>query len=94
MLATLLKPNAGSATVNGFDVVNDAVRVRAEVGYLAHVPGLYDDLTAHENLRFAADMLGISHAALRQRLTRARKKLLAELAESESPAVPARSRTP
>ena len=70
VLATLLKPNAGSATVNGFDVVNDAVRVRAEVGYLAHVPGLYDDLTAYENLRFAADMLGISHATIDELLDR------------------------
>ena len=70
VLATLLKPNAGSATVNGFDVVNDAVRVRSEVGYLAHVPGLYDDLTASENLRFAADMLGISHSTIDESLER------------------------
>lgn len=70
VLATLLRPNAGSASVNGADVVADAVRARAEVGYLAHVPGLYDDLTAYENLRFAADMLGISHEIIDESLDR------------------------
>ena len=59
VLATLLKPNAGTAIVDGFDVTSDAASVRAKVGYLAHVPGLYDDLTARENLVFAADMLGL-----------------------------------
>jgi heme ABC exporter ATP-binding subunit CcmA len=70
VLATLLKPNAGSAVVNGFDVVTQGELVRAEVGYLAHVPGLYDDLTARENLRFAADMLGISHRTIDESLDR------------------------
>ena len=59
ILGTLLKPNAGSAALNGMDVVSEASSVRAEVGYLAHTPGLYDDLTARENLAFAADMLGL-----------------------------------
>ncbi|MBI2795551.1 MAG: heme ABC exporter ATP-binding protein CcmA [Gemmatimonadetes bacterium] len=59
IVATLLKPNAGTAQVNGLNVVRDATAVRAQVGYLAHTPGLYDDLTARENLKFAADMLGM-----------------------------------
>ena len=59
VIGTLLRPNAGSVTVNGRDVVRDASGVREQVGYLAHTAGLYDDLTARENLRFAADMLGI-----------------------------------
>lgn len=63
VLATLLNPNAGTASVNGLDIVRDASRVRGQVGYLAHIPGLYDDLTARENLHFAADMLGFPHAA-------------------------------
>ena len=61
IVATLLKPNAGSARVDGRDVVREANAVRAQAGYLSHTPGLYDDLTARENLRFAADMLGISY---------------------------------
>lgn len=55
--ATLLRPHAGTLRVNGFDVVKEPARARAAVGYLAHQPGLYDDLTARENLRFAATML-------------------------------------
>jgi heme exporter protein A len=70
VVATLLKPNAGSAVVNGLDVVEDAVAVRAQVGYLAHSPGLYEDLTARENLRFAADMLGVPHALVEDSLAR------------------------
>jgi heme exporter protein A len=62
VLATLLKPNAGTATVDGHDVVSRANDVRSSTGYLAHAPGLYDDLTARENLLFAADMLGVAHA--------------------------------
>jgi len=64
ILGTLLKPNAGTATVGGLDVVRDASGVRGQVGYLAHTPGLYDDLTARENLRFAADMLGLPHTSV------------------------------
>ncbi len=69
-LGTLLNPNAGSGSVNGHDIVRDATRVRAEVGFLAHTPGLYDDLTARENLRFAADMLGLSYAGIADSLER------------------------
>jgi ABC-type multidrug transport system ATPase subunit len=58
VLATLLRPNAGSAAINGSDLVRDSSAVRAQIGYLAHTPGLYEDLTAQENLAFAADMLG------------------------------------
>lgn len=57
IIATLLRPHAGTVQVCGHDVVRDAALVRASVGYLAHQPGLYDDLTARENLLFAAAML-------------------------------------
>lgn len=70
ILGTLLNPNAGSASVNGHDVVRESTSVRAQVGYLAHTPGLYDDLTARENLRFAADMLGVPYTAAEAGLER------------------------
>ncbi len=60
VLATLHRPTRGHARVFGHDVVADADRVRSLVGMLAHSPGLYPDLTAAENLRFAARMLGLS----------------------------------
>ncbi|MEO7085660.1 MAG: heme ABC exporter ATP-binding protein CcmA [Gemmatimonadaceae bacterium] len=58
ILSTLIKPHAGSATVCGYDVARDPEEVRSCVGYLGHTPGLYDDLTARENLQFAAAMFG------------------------------------
>lgn len=58
ILATSLLPSFGSAQVDGLDVTRDAAAVRARVAYLGHATGLYDDLTAAENLRFAASMLG------------------------------------
>jgi heme exporter protein A len=64
ILGTLLKPNAGTGSINGLDIVRDAAEVRSQVGYLAHTPGLYDDLTARENLQFAADMLGLPYTSV------------------------------
>jgi heme exporter protein A len=62
IFSTLLRPSAGSASVFGHDVESDADLVRGELGFLSHTPGLYDDLTARENLRFAATMLGADSA--------------------------------
>jgi heme exporter protein A len=77
ILATLLTPNAGTGSVNGLDIVRDASSIRAEVGYLAHAPGLYDDLTARENLCFAADMLGLPYTSVESILERVGLALVA-----------------
>jgi heme exporter protein A len=58
ILATTIRSSYGSARVDGLDVVRDADLVRERVAYLSHATGLYDDLTARENLAFAATMLG------------------------------------
>lgn len=70
ILSTLLKPSAGSATVYGSDVVRDADAVRGLVNYLSHTPGLYEDLSARENLAFAARMSGIDETDLSPLLNR------------------------
>jgi heme exporter protein A len=70
ILGTLLNPTVGTATIDGLDIGRDASAVRGRVGYLAHTPGLYDDLTARENLRFAADMLGLGHGSVDESLER------------------------
>jgi heme exporter protein A len=59
LVATLLRPTRGSGAVYGHDLVGEAGDVRALTGLLGHAPGLYDDLTAAENLAFAARMLGM-----------------------------------
>jgi heme exporter protein A len=60
ILATAIRPSFGSAAVDGIDVAAAPEHVRPRVAYLSHATGLYDDLTADENLRFAATMLGRS----------------------------------
>ena len=58
ILATSLRPTFGTAHVDGIDVAERPELVRPRVAYLSHATGLYDELTAAENLRFAATMLG------------------------------------
>jgi heme exporter protein A len=58
ILATSLRPTFGAALVDGIDVVQRPDLVRQRVAFLAHATGLYEDLTAAENLDFAATMLG------------------------------------
>jgi heme exporter protein A len=70
VVATLLKPNAGTVKVYGHDVTKAPDEVRRHVGFLAHAAGLYEDLTALENLRFAAEMLGRSPNGLEAALDR------------------------
>ena len=50
LLATLLRPTGGGATVAGFDTVEEPERVRANVGFLATSTALYGRLTARETI--------------------------------------------
>lgn len=54
MLTTLLLPDGGSATVNGFDIVKDYKQIRNTVGYMPGKFSLYQDLSIEENLNFFA----------------------------------------
>ena len=56
VLYTVLKPDAGTATVDGVDVVSDALAARACIGTLPHGSGLYPHLTARENIRYYAKL--------------------------------------
>jgi len=55
-LLGLLKPNSGSATINGIDVVTDPKDVRRVVGYLPEAFGLYNDMTVIEILDYAGKL--------------------------------------
>jgi heme exporter protein A len=52
ILATLLRPHAGAASVLGCALPKDAWRARGRIGLLSHEPLLYRELSARENLRF------------------------------------------
>jgi len=54
ILATLLRPNAGTATVLGRELPREGWAVRGRIGLLGHDPMLYRDLSARENLRYHA----------------------------------------
>ena len=60
VLATLLRPHAGSARVLGHELPGEGWAVRGRVGLLGHDPLLYRDLTARENLRFHARLHGVA----------------------------------
>ena len=56
---TLLRPTAGSVTVNGFDVVEEAQAVRESIGYMAQETSVDEELTARENVKFACEAYGV-----------------------------------
>lgn len=58
--ATLLRPTSGRALVLGHDVTREAAAIRHQVGLMATQTGLYSELSARENLLFAATMMGTS----------------------------------
>ncbi len=59
VLATLLVPASGSASVGGCDVVKAAGRVRSKIGYLPDFGGIYQDMRAREYLSFFAAAYGL-----------------------------------
>ena len=67
VLATLLKPDAGAATVLGHDVVRDAKRVREKVSLTGQYASVDEDLTGTENLVLVGRLLGLSWRDARRR---------------------------
>ncbi len=60
MLAGVLSPDEGSATVAGFDVARDPEGAKHHLSYMSQRFGLYEDLTVDENIQFYADLFGMS----------------------------------
>jgi len=68
MIATLVLPDAGRARVGGLDVVADRYAVRSRIGVLSDARGLYQRLTARENVRYFGRLHGLPSAALDARI--------------------------
>ena len=68
VLTTLLPPDAGSATVAGYDVARDALAVRASIGYVPQALSADGGLTAAENLDFYARVTGVPRRERRARI--------------------------
>jgi ABC-2 type transport system ATP-binding protein len=70
MLAGVMTPDAGSATLAGHDVVQDPEGVKNHISYMPQGFGLYEDLTVDENIRFYADLFGVGRAEREERAGR------------------------
>lgn len=60
LLTTLINPDAGSATVDGLDMIKDYRKIRTRVGYMPGRFSLYPDLSVEENLQFFAAIFGVT----------------------------------
>ena len=68
MLATLLRPSSGTASVNGFDIVKQAGDVRRSIGLVFQEPSSDDILTGYENLRLHAMLYGVPWSVAKERM--------------------------
>ena len=68
ILYTVLKPDSGSATIDGIDVVADSLEARCRIGSLPHGSGLYPHLTARENIAYYAKLYRMSADAIDERV--------------------------
>jgi sodium transport system ATP-binding protein len=67
-LATLLRPTAGTASVGGADALQDPLRVRANIGFLAASMGLYERLSARELVAYFGKLQGLDEESLAGRV--------------------------
>ncbi len=65
ILSSLSRPSLGEVNVAGYQLPNQAAQVRARLGVVSHLPLLYGDLSAEENLRFYARMYNLPNYELR-----------------------------
>ncbi len=68
ILTTYLHPTSGTATVGGFDVIEEPLKVRQAIGYLPEILPLYMDMEVREYLSFVGRARGLRGAALRERI--------------------------
>jgi ABC-2 type transport system ATP-binding protein len=82
ILACDLLPSSGSVKVDGLDVVDHPHEVRGRIGYLPDHPPLYDEMTVHEYLVFAARLRGLgaedAHARVKEVLGRTQLERVAD----------------
>lgn len=68
MLATLIKPDTGNATIDGHSVTTNVLAVRQHLGFMPHNAGIYPRLTTRENIRYYARLCGMDAAATETRV--------------------------
>ena len=68
MLCTILKPTSGTAKVNGFDIIKEAMQVRRSIGIVFQDPSIDDRLTGRENLFMHANLYGVPASEQKNRI--------------------------
>lgn len=68
MLSTVLKPTGGKATVEGYDILEEAREVRASLGFLSGDTGLYGRLTAREIIKYFGRLYDVSESDIKARI--------------------------
>src|SRR5208337_4628001 len=68
MLTCFLPPTSGTATVAGFDVLENPMEVKKRIGYLPETPPLYPEMEVVEYLHFTGQLKGISSADISRRV--------------------------
>ncbi len=88
MLCGIIVPTSGEATVNGFNILHEPEKVKANIGYMSQKFSLYGDLSVEENINFFGGIYGLTQNRLSERknwvlqmsgLTERRKTLSAQL---------------
>jgi len=67
MLYGVLRPDSGSARIDGIDIRGETSAARAHLGVLPHAAGLYNNLSARENIDYFGSLHGIGRGELRRR---------------------------
>ncbi|MBL4931379.1 ATP-binding cassette domain-containing protein [Clostridium paridis] len=76
MISTMLKPSAGTINVNNYDVIKNSSEVRKEIGILfGGEVGIYDRLTARENIEYFARLYGMTQEQIDERIKEISKDL-------------------
>jgi len=68
MLCTILKPTSGTATVDGYDIINESSKVRKSIGIVFQDPSTDDRLTGRENLLMHANLYGVPTSLQKDRI--------------------------
>lgn len=68
MLSTVIQPTSGTATLNGFSIIDNAAQVRQSIGFLSTSTALYGRLTGREMLSYFGSLYGFSGSELKDRV--------------------------
>jgi len=68
ILATMMIPTSGKASINGYDVVKNSSKVREQIGFLSGETGLYDRFTPRETLRFFGKINGMDNQQIDKKM--------------------------